>query len=204
MTPVSNPPPPPGVVSPQWVPPPPAVAPHGQPLASFSDRLLAYLIDYLIYIGVSLILTIPFLIWWFSAFFSWLEESMPPPGVPADEVPPPDMAEFWALYIPMLIYVGASILFMVIYTYLYWVELQKRWGGQTVGKRVMKIRVIPANPARTEIGRGGFTIRWAIEWMVGAVVPLFNLFDGLWQLWDKPLQQCLHDKAAETVVVKVG
>jgi hypothetical protein len=27
--------------------------------------------------------------------------------------------------------------------------------------------------------------------------------DGLWQLWDKPFQQCLHDKAAGTVVVKL-
>jgi len=27
--------------------------------------------------------------------------------------------------------------------------------------------------------------------------------DGLWQLWDKPFQQCLHDKAAGTVGVKL-
>ena len=28
--------------------------------------------------------------------------------------------------------------------------------------------------------------------------------DGLWQLWDKPYLQTLHDKAAQTVVVKVS
>jgi hypothetical protein len=30
------------------------------------------------------------------------------------------------------------------------------------------------------------------------------LIDGFWQLWDKPFQQTLHDKAAQTVVVKVS
>jgi hypothetical protein len=34
--------------------------------------------------------------------------------------------------------------------------------------------------------------------------PLAGFGDGLWQLWDKPWQQCLHDKFAGTVVVKVS
>jgi hypothetical protein len=46
--------------------------------------------------------------------------------------------------------------------------------------------------------------RWAVQWAAGSVVPLLHYLDGFWQLWDKPLQQCLHDKAANTVVVKVG
>ena len=36
------------------------------------------------------------------------------------------------------------------------------------------------------------------------IVPFFNWIDGLWQLWDKPYQQCLHDKVAQTVVIKVN
>jgi hypothetical protein len=64
--------------------------------------------------------------------------------------------------------------------------------------------VIPVDPTKAAVSRGGYALRWVIQWMVGAVVPLFTIIDGLWQLWDKPLQQCLHDKAAETVVVKVG
>ena len=40
--------------------------------------------------------------------------------------------------------------------------------------------------------------------IVGAVVPFLSWLDGLWQLWDKPYQQCLHDKVAQTVVVKVN
>jgi hypothetical protein len=34
-------------------------------------------------------------------------------------------------------------------------------------------------------------------------VPFFNLLDGLWMLWDKPYLQALHDKAADTAVIKV-
>ena len=34
-------------------------------------------------------------------------------------------------------------------------------------------------------------------------MPFFSYLDGLWQLWDKPFLQTLHDKAAQTVVVKV-
>ena len=39
---------------------------------------------------------------------------------------------------------------------------------------------------------------------LAVVEALLPWLDGLWQLWDKPLRQCLHDKAADTVVVKTG
>ncbi|HWM00630.1 MAG TPA: hypothetical protein VNP20_25030, partial [Nocardioidaceae bacterium] len=48
-----------------WLPPPPALSPTGQPLASFADRLLAYLIDIAIFVGVSLVLAVPV----FAIFF---------------------------------------------------------------------------------------------------------------------------------------
>jgi uncharacterized RDD family membrane protein YckC len=198
MAPVSNPPPPPGAVSPQWQPPPrhpsaPAVAPNGQPLASFSDRFIAYLIDQAIYLGISLLWVVPFMIWWISEIVSLSEQSSEP-----------DPSAILALYVPVLLFTVVSMVLAAVFTYAYWVELQKRWGGQTVGKRVAKIRVIPADPAAEALGRGGYAVRWAIQFMVGSLVPLFSLVDGLWQLWDKPLQQCLHDMAAKTVVVKVG
>jgi uncharacterized RDD family membrane protein YckC len=218
MAPVNT--PPPGAVSPQWQPPPPppyrpappAVAPNGQPLASFQDRFLAYLVDYLIYFVVSLAWTIPFTIWWMSQVFDFMDryteelENSPAfdPSEPGAQPPPPDFDGFFALYVPMLWFILGTTVFVALFSYLYWVEFQMRRGGQTVGKRVMKIRVIPVDPAQAQVTRGGYVVRWATQWMVAMVVPLFNLIDGLWQLWDKPLQQCLHDKAAKSVVVKVG
>ncbi|MDH6127186.1 RDD family protein [Kitasatospora sp. GP82] len=77
-------------------------------------------------------------------------------------------------------------------------------GGQTVGKKAMKTRVV-------DLGHGGrpvdasLWIRAAVHSLPFAVYcigALFWVVNVLWQLWDKPLQQCLHDKAAKTLVVK--
>ncbi|WP_035805474.1 RDD family protein [Kitasatospora mediocidica] len=77
---------------------------------------------------------------------------------------------------------------------------------QTVGKKVMKIRVVSlahgGRPVDNELW-----VRAAVYGLPSAVYclgSLFALLDSLWLLWDKPFQQCLHDKAAKTVVVKEG
>ena len=75
--------------------------------------------------------------------------------------------------------------------------------GQTIGKKALKIRVVPLDPAAT-LTRGMLAKRYLIEFVVGVVVPFFQYLDGLWQLWDKPYLQTLHDKVAETVVIKVS
>ena len=49
--------------------------------------------------------------------------------------------------------------------------------------------------------RGMAAKRYLIEFPIGIYVPFFNYLDGLWQLWDKPYQQTLHDKFAKTAVV---
>jgi uncharacterized RDD family membrane protein YckC len=188
-----------------WQPPPRPVAPNGQPLATFLDRFLAVLIDSAIAVGVSLIWTLPFTIWWMTYFFSHMRDVMGPydPYDPYAPDPSLQFNEMLRLYIPFLIFSGISFLLSALYTYLYHVEYQYRRGGQTVGKRVMKIRVIPVNP-EAQATRVDFVKRWAVQFIAANLIPFLGLLDGLWQLWDKPLQQCLHDKAAATVVVKVG
>ena len=75
--------------------------------------------------------------------------------------------------------------------------------GQTLGKRIMKIRVVPLDPAGS-LTRGMAAKRYLVQFPAGMFVPFFSYLDGLWQLWDKPYQQSLHDKFARTVVVKVS
>ncbi|MFD0264457.1 RDD family protein [Kitasatospora indigofera] len=76
--------------------------------------------------------------------------------------------------------------------------------GQTVGKKAMRIRVV----ALQHGGRPADNALWtraALYGLPSAVYclgSLFALVNVLWQLWDKPFQQCLHDKPAGTVVVK--
>lgn len=192
---------------PVWQPPsipPPPVAPNGQPLAGFGDRFLAYLIDYAIYIAVSMIWTIPIMVWWFVSMFDWMqdmERGLDPYG--PTPMPSDMFVNMLELYVPIFILVGASVLLGSAFTYLYFVEYQLNKDGQTVGKSVMKIKIIQVGPGQP-LTRLDLTKRWGVQWLVGMVVPLFMYLDGLWQLWDKPLQQCLHDKAATSVVVKVG
>ncbi|WP_066945770.1 RDD family protein [Microtetraspora fusca] len=86
--------------------------------------------------------------------------------------------------------------------------------GQTVGKIVMGIKVVPVGgtlppgglPADVAVKRAGVLygpqfLRWIP--IVGWILSIFSLVNVLWQLWDRPLQQALHDKAAGTVVVKI-
>lgn len=81
-----------------------------------------------------------------------------------------------------------------------------RAGGQTLGKKAMRIRVgTVAEGTRPTDGRAW--TRAAVFWLPGALsslcVPsLFALANVLWCTWDRPYRQCLHDKAAKTVVVQ--
>ncbi|GAA2153995.1 hypothetical protein GCM10009760_52430 [Kitasatospora kazusensis] len=100
---------------------------------------------------------------------------------------------------PFLYYVVVAVLILG-----YEAGMTITQNGQTIGKKAMKIRVVA-------LGNGGrptdaeYWTRAAVFagpqalYLVGS---LFSLVDVLWQLWDKPLQQCLHDKAGKTVVVK--
>lgn len=78
-----------------------------------------------------------------------------------------------------------------------WLMLAR--SAATVGKRIMKLRVVDAR-ARTPVTSGGAAAR-AVSYGVLNAIPLVTLLDKLWLLWDKPNQQRLHDKPAGTVVV---
>lgn len=174
--------------------PPPPLSPGGQPLADFGTRLLAVLIDSAIVTGIAMIVFTPVL---FFFVFTRMDEIMAAePGVG----PQPDV--FGELVGPLLLLEAGIILLLLVAYYVYYVEMMYR-SGQTVGKKVVGIRVVPADPQR-RLTRGMAAKRYLVENVAGTLVPLFVYLDGLWQLWDKPYQQTLHDKVAQTVVVKVS
>ncbi|MDI1466253.1 RDD family protein [Catellatospora sp. KI3] len=185
------PPAPPGAWTPMLVP----LAPNGALLASFGQRLGAYLIDLALYSVLNMILIVPIMIFWFTRMFDLTSKAQP-----NGELPPGEML---AAMGTMFALMGGAIVLMLLFTYLYYVEYQLHTGGRTLGKKLVKLAVAPVDPTR-QLTRGDLTKRWAVQHLAAALVPLFNYLDGFWQLWDKPLQQCLHDKAAQTVVVKVG
>ncbi len=174
---------------------PAPLSPAGQPLAGFGDRLAAYLID-------MAILTVTFSVIFIPVFFIFMATQMPDVMTATDPyAPEPDPSVVWEEFLLPLLLLEA-LLFLVVLAayYVYHVELMWRT-GQTLGKKVLKIRVVPLNPA-LRLTRGAAAKRYAVAVIAGSLIPLLSIVDGLWQLWDKPFQQTLHDKAADTVVVK--
>ncbi|MBE1486571.1 RDD family protein [Plantactinospora soyae] len=192
---------PPGYLRPGYGPPPgyqlaapQPTSPAGLPLASFTDRLLAVLIDGAILGGTVMVLAIPaFVIFFATAGSDFFTTTPGPDGT----YPAPD---FLDILVPLLLMEAGLLLVAMILQYVYHVEMAKRT-GQTIGKRIMKVKITPLDPAGS-ISRAFLAKRFLVQWG-GSLIPGLTYLDGLWQLWDKPYQQCLHDKFAKTVVVKV-
>ncbi|MFF3864343.1 RDD family protein [Micromonospora sp. NPDC001898] len=196
---------PPGYAPPPgWVPPPRPgfapvpVSPGGQPLASFGDRLLAYLIDTALASVVAVVLFLPVFMIFAHRIFGGIDQAHP-----AGTYYAADAESFITGFILPLLLAEAGLFVLMLGLYwLYHVEYLRRT-GQTLGKKVMKIRVVPLDPTRT-LDRGMAGRRYLVQFVGAMFVPGISYVDGLWQLWDKPWQQCLHDKFARTVVVKVA
>lgn len=174
----------------------PALGPAGQPLAGFGDRLAAYLIDVAILAATGLLVVVPVFVLFFAEWMSDLAAATDPYAAE----PEPALV-FSELLLPLLLLQFGFVLFVLAVQYVYHVEMMYR-SGQTVGKKMMKLRVVPLDPAVT-LSRTAAVKRYGVEFAGALVVPLLSYLDGLWQLWDKPYQQCLHDKAAGTIVIKV-
>ncbi|WP_309244298.1 RDD family protein [Micromonospora parastrephiae] len=174
--------------------PPPTLTPGGQPLASFSDRLLATLIDTGVFLAIGMVLAIP-------AVIILLAVTLPDLiHVQADgTIGQPDVLHDFLL--PFLWMELVVLAISLAIGWVYYVEMMFRT-GQTFGKKSMKLRIVPLDPTHT-LDRWTAAKRYLVQQSVG-LVPGLGYLDGLWQLWDKPWQQCIHDKAAGTVVVKVA
>jgi uncharacterized RDD family membrane protein YckC len=89
-------------------------------------------------------------------------------------------------------------------SYLYAFLMVGLWGA-TVGKFALAIRVRDVGGEVASWGQAA--IRPALQTAVNILqflpfVSLLGLLDYLWMLWDKQ-KQCLHDKMASTIVVRV-
>jgi uncharacterized RDD family membrane protein YckC len=94
-----------------------------------------------------------------------------------------------------------------VYTLVYVVYegLMLTRSGQTVGKRLMRIRVALLANGAVPQGTSGWlrAVVYQLPPLVPCIGSIFWLVNVLFCTWDKPYQQCVHDKAARTVVVAV-
>ncbi|GAA3787047.1 hypothetical protein GCM10022226_01570 [Sphaerisporangium flaviroseum] len=171
---------------PQGAPLPPGAP---APLAEWWERLVARIIDNIIfsvvYVILSSILT--------SIFAPSLADILANPTLTPGSV------------LPALI---AGIIAFGAYAAYDYVLHSK--DGQTLGKKVMKIRLAgvgggaldSANVMKRSAIFPGVMVLYGIP-ILGWLSSIFVLVLGVLILTDKPLQQGLHDKLAGTVVVKV-
>jgi len=77
--------------------------------------------------------------------------------------------------------------------------------GQTIGKAVMKVRVVRADGTGQLPSLGASAIRFLLPAVVAGIpvvtLQVASLLIYAWAIWD-PNRQGLHDKAAGTVVVR--
>jgi len=153
--------------------------------------------------GVSAVFTLPAFAYQLTLMVEWQVDLVDRYGAPGSPPPGPGevLREMFATMAPVLWLCLAAVALTIAATYLYRVEMMWRT-GQTVGKRAMALRVVPLGSARP-LTRGAAARRWLVDGVAVQFILLLGLLDGLWQLWDRPYRQCLHDKAAGTTVAKV-
>ncbi|NGN69151.1 RDD family protein [Streptomyces sp. A7024] len=94
--------------------------------------------------------------------------------------------------------------FLTIAAYFVYEGLMLTKDGQTVGKKLMKIRVAMLDNGAVPAGNAGW-IRaavYSLPQLVTCIGTLFWLYNVLSACWDKPFRQAVHDKIAKTVVVE--
>lgn len=72
--------------------------------------------------------------------------------------------------------------------------------GSTLGKRICGVRVVHRTSGQ-HIGFWRALLR-ELFWPAAWFVPVLGLVNSLWCTWDKPNQQCLHDKIVNTIAVE--
>lgn len=70
--------------------------------------------------------------------------------------------------------------------------------GQTMGKRLLEIRVVRSDGSKASLGRI-FWLRNVVNGLLG-IIPLYGLIDLLLIFGQR--RQCIHDLIADTIVVK--
>lgn len=197
-------PPPGGQPPPNWPHQPlpyaplPEPRPHGFALAPLGARLAARLID----IGIVFLLNVVV-----NGWFVWryVQEILPAyremlrryPSTSSEGLPESEQAGSLQI---------AILLIAVALWFAYEVPATRN-SGQTLGKRLMGIRVVSVG-ADEGLSFGRSMRRWntlglPVFLWVCCLGFLLQLVDCVFPLFDRPLRQALHDKRAHTVVVQV-
>ena len=142
--------------------------------ASYIKRLIAYMIDLAIYIPIALV-------------FHRTTITLRATGGAENERN--------ALYMTIS---------MVIFAVLLFGYLPNKWKGQTIGKKLLKIRLVPTDRKRIEISKylvREFLVKITLCWLITPVVGAYWLYKKYIVKETNPI--LIHDMLANTRVVDV-
>lgn len=183
--------------------PPSSVAPqpHGHRLAGAGRRLAARIVDIIVVLLLCTVANAWFAIQFWREFEPYLTEAWrraTAGDTSTEGLPSTDSA-------------GTLLLMMLIVTTAVWFAYEVPGSantGQTFGKRLLGIKAMRVE-SEERLGFGRAFRRWGrlglptLLWYCWGVGFLLQVIDCLFILFDRPLNQALHDKAAGTVVVRV-
>ena len=168
--------------------------PHGFALANMGARLVARLID------IFAVLILNVLVNGYLVYQWWLEVEPVFRAAMADPFGTPEQPSARSDYLMLTILLVATALWLA-----YEVPAIGN-SGQTIGKRVMRIKVFAVENTE-RLGNGRAFRRWARLgmwtpfWSCYGIGLVVQLIDSVSPLFDHKLRQALHDKTAQTVVV---
>lgn len=169
----------------------------GRVLAHPGQRFVARIVDTLALLGLNALINGYFIYEWFKSYSPYVSEVLSAAARGEDTSgiePPAAAAEQWTVV--LLIAMGLWFAYEVPATLN---------TGQTLGKRLMGIKVVSLAPVN--LGWGRLLLRWSYAALPLICFPfgaVLWIFDGIWCIRDQPFRQCLHDKSPGTAVVEVG
>jgi len=180
-----------------------ATTPDGQELSGWWLRVVAYLIDGVIVGIISGILAFP---WMSDIVDSYVDFISATIDATESGTSGPSQTELLSdVAGPVLVVTLIGLAVSLVYNSAF-----LRWKAATPGKLALGLRSrLRERPGRLDWGT--ILKRWVSQFgyvllspipVLGSVVGLYPLIDGLWPLWDSR-KQALHDKIAATNVVRV-
>lgn len=190
-------------VAPQTLPGTPAAPrPHGYQLATLGARLVARLVDIGAVLALNVLVNGWFVYQFWIEFWPVVTEAVRR-GLAGDASSELPQVGGDAENLPIVILILAAALW-----FAYEVPAVANT-GQTPGKRLLRIKVVRLESAGP-VGFGRSFRRWntmglpTLLWWCFGIGFVLQLIDAMFLLFDRPLQQALHDKSAHTAVISVA
>ena len=172
--------------------------PHGYALAGLGPRLVARLIDFLAVLLLNVVVN-----GWFV--YQWAKEFVPMYRATFDQMANGGSA--WDVQsngrMDGLLW---AILIVATLLWLAYEAPSIANSGQTLGKRLMRIKVVPLEHDKPlgfgrAFGRWARLGLWTPAWGCAGIGFVLQLIDCLSPVFDQQLHQAFHDKTARTVVI---